>query len=85
MKISYDNIPDDLYDMVEIIGIEKFLDIIKLYGGNTIYIPIYKSFILSERNRTIRDKFNGSNISELAVEFGMSGNSIRRILKEGKK
>ncbi|WP_236880149.1 hypothetical protein [Clostridioides difficile] len=31
--------------MVEIIGIDKFIEVAKLYGGTNTYIPTYKGFL----------------------------------------
>lgn len=81
MLIKLDDIPDNFHAMVEVIGIEKFLEISKLYGGINIYIPIYSSLIRVGRNREIIDKYNGLNVNELAVKYGISVISVRRIIK----
>lgn len=81
MLIKLDDIPASFHAMVEVIGIEKFLEISKLYGGINIYIPIYSSLIREARNRAIIEKYNGVNVNELAIKYGISVVSIRRIIK----
>jgi len=81
MLIKLDDIPVSFHAMVEVIGIEKFLEISKLYGGINIYIPIYSSLIKEARNREIIEKYNGVNVNELAIKYGISVVSVRRIIK----
>jgi len=81
MLIKLNDIPDNFLALVEVIGIEKFLEISKLYGGMNVYIPIYSSLIREARNREIIDKYNGVNVNELAIKYGISVVSIRRIIK----
>ena len=43
MEIKREDIPDNMINMLEIVGMENFLKIIKEYGGDALYIPYYKS------------------------------------------
>lgn len=81
MLIKLDDIPVSFQAMVEVIGIEKFLEISKLYGGMNMYIPIYSRVIREARNREIIEKYNGVNVNELAIKYGISVVSVRRIIK----
>jgi len=81
MLIKLNDIPDSFHAMVEVIGVEKFLEIAKLYGGMNMYIPIYSCIIREARNREIKDKYNGVNVNELAIKYGISVVSVRRIVK----
>jgi Mor family transcriptional regulator len=81
MLIKLDDISESFHAMVEVIGIEKFLEISKLYGGMNMYMPIYSSLIREARNREITSKYNGVNTNELAIKYGISVNSVRRIVK----
>lgn len=81
MLIKLDDIPDNFHAMVEVIGIDKFLEISKLYGGMNMYIPIYSRVIREARNREIIEKYNGVNVNELAIKYGISVVSVRRIIK----
>lgn len=47
--------------MFEIVGKEKFLKIVDMYGGFMVYIPTGKSIRRGSRNREIIKKYNGKN------------------------
>ena len=77
MKIRKEDVYEHLEMLYEIVGDEKYLEIIRMYGGSNLYIPTYKATIRNSRNRE-----NGVNISLLAAEYGMSVNNLRNIIKE---
>ncbi len=81
MLIKLNDVPENFHALVEVIGIEKFLEISKFYGGMNMYIPIYSSLIREARNREIIEKYNGVNTNELAIKYGISAISVRRIIK----
>ena len=80
MKIEAYDVIENLSLMYEIVGEEKFLEIIRMYGGNNLYIPTYKSVVRSSRNREIAKRYNGINASQLAREYGITVNQIRNIV-----
>lgn len=80
MKIKAYYVVENLALMYEIVGEEKFLEIIRMYGGSNLYIPTYKSVVRSSRNREIAKRYNGINASQLAREYGITVNQIRNIV-----
>lgn len=70
--------------LVEIVGYDKFLEICKNYGGNNLYIPTYNSAIRNTRNLDIIKRYNGINKRELAREYNISVNHLRKIIKDYK-
>ena len=80
MKVEAYDVIENLSLMYEIVGEEKFLEIIRMYGGNNLYIPTYKSVIRSSRNRDIVNRYNGFNGTQLAREYGISVNQVRNII-----
>ena len=80
MKIKAYYVIEILALMYEIVGEEKFLEIIRMYGGSNLYIPTYKSVVRSSRNREIAQRYNGINASQLAREYGITVNQIRNIV-----
>ena len=82
MKIRKEDVYEHLEMLYEIVGEEKYLEIVKMYGGANLYIPTYKATIRNSRNREIRKKYNGINISLLAMQYGMSVNNVRNIVKD---
>ena len=82
MKVEAYDVIENLSLMYEIVGEEKFLEIIRMYGGNNLYIPTYKSVIRSSRNRDIVNRYNGFNGTQLAREYGISVNQVRNIVNK---
>lgn len=80
MKVKIDDVIDGLALMYDIVGEEKFLEIVKMYGGSNVYIPTYKSVIRNYRNREIISKFNGVNAAQLSREYGISVTHIKNIV-----
>ena len=64
--LSKEDLPEFLQDLVEIMGIEAFINLIKEYGGSSLYIPNENSVLKPIRNRLIKKHFNGNNYKELA-------------------
>lgn len=81
MKVKLDDLSINVSNLFNIVGEEKFLEITKLYGGNNLYIPTYKSAIRESRNREIINKYNGCNADVLAREYGISVNYVNKIVK----
>ena len=72
MEVTKEDIPYDLHVMVDIVGMDNFLEISKMYGGSNVYIPVYKKVIMGERNRQIIREFNGKNLAGLRLKYGIS-------------
>ena len=84
MDTRMDNIPYDLHLMVEIIGPDNFLEVCKMYGGDKLYIPVHRKVMLGDRNREMVRLYNGRNLDELRVKYGISKQQVKRILaREG--
>lgn len=82
MKVVINDIPENLHNMYEIVGEKYFIEISKLYGGQVMYFPTYKSVIRNARNREIIKKYNGVNAAKLACEYGVSVTHIRKLINE---
>jgi Mor family transcriptional regulator len=82
--IDAKDIPQDLKKLVGIVGSDKFFEIVKEYGGESIYIPKVDTFYRSDRNRKIAQEFNGSNYRELAKKYRLTDKMIRYILENKK-
>lgn len=71
----------DLYgvqrDIAEVIGIDSYINLTKIFGGDNIYIQKYSEVIKIQRNAEIREKFNGYNSDELAKEYDLSERYVR--------
>lgn len=53
----------------------------ELWGGQMLYIPEGVSFETRKRYEEIWGKFDGKNVSELAVEYGLSVQQLYKIIR----
>lgn len=81
MEIKKEDIPDNMVAMVDIIGMEDFIEVTKLYGGDIVYIPSYKSLKKQSRNREINMAYDGFNARELSQIYELSVSQIYRIIR----
>ena len=79
-KVRRDDIPEEYRDIVDAVGMEAFMHLTLLCGGQTLYIPKRESLERSARDRDIRAMFNGSNYRSLATQFRLSERQIRKII-----
>ena len=78
--LTKEDVPEILQGLVDIMGIEAFIELIKQYGGSSLYIPNENSVLKPIRNRLIKKHFNGHNYKELAKEFKISEMQVRNII-----
>ena len=71
----------DSLNLAEVIGIEAFRNIVKVYGGSAIYIPKKDGLILPLRNELIIREYNGGNAYLLARKWGLTERRIQEIAK----
>lgn len=71
----------DLYgvqrDIAETIGLDEYIKLTKMFGGDNLYIQKYSEVIKIQRNAEIREKFNGYNTAELAKMYDLSERYVR--------
>ena len=67
-------------EIAEIIGIEAYRKLVANYGGSRIYIEKSNTITRPDRNKEIREKFDGGNYLQLAREYELSEQTIRRIV-----
>ena len=67
-------------EIAEIIGIEAYRKLVEHYGGSRIYIEKSDTITRPNRNDEIRKKFDGGNYLQLAREYKLSEQTIRRIV-----
>ncbi len=80
MYIELDDVPFDLREMVEFIGIENFIKVCRFYGGRIVYVPLYKNLLIKYINRKIIAEYNGKNFDELRLKYSMSNSQLKRVL-----
>ena len=78
--LTKEDVPEILQGLLDIMGIEAFIELIKQYGGSSLYIPNENSVLKPIRNRLIKEYFNGNNYKQLAKEFKISEMQVRNII-----
>ncbi len=82
MEIKISDIPSQHRDIAEFLGIERYINLCEVFGGDNIYIPTKKTLINNIRNQEINKLYNkGISIKELSKKYNLTNSSIRHILK----
>ena len=79
--LTESDVPDSVKDVVDVIGIDAFKDLVKLAGGSLLYIPNESNLVKPIRNRMIRDEFKGS-YREISMKYGISEVQVRNIINK---
>lgn len=80
--LTKNDVPDSVKDIVDVIGIDAFKDLVKLAGGSLVYIPNENNLVKPIRNRRIKDEFKGS-YKDLSMRYGISEIQVRNIINKG--
>lgn len=78
--IRPEDVPEEYQDILELLGMEAFLRLIHLCGGQSLYLPKLDSLQKDGRDREIRARFDGGNYRALARQFRLSERQIRKII-----
>ncbi|CEN77834.1 Mor transcription activator family protein [Paraclostridium sordellii] len=83
-NLKIEDLPDSYKDVAEEIGIDSFKKLVKLLGGNSLYIPKEVSLTRPIRDRIIKEDFNG-DYKILSRRYNISQSQIRNILDKQTK
>lgn len=82
-KLTLEDLEGEQRQLAEIVGIEAYKRLVKVYGGsNDVYIAKESTITKKMRDEAINREFNGYNIRNLRTKYGLSEASVRRILAE---
>lgn len=81
-KIDFEDLPEDQYAIAEIIGIENYRELVKVFGGTSIRIWKADSLTKELRNAAIcADYAKGRSVKYLCRKYGLSDRGIRNIIQ----
>lgn len=84
-QLTIDDLHGDTRDLAETIGMEAFLKLVEVYGGTgRLYIPQASILTIPIRNAQIREEYDDTNLPKLCRKWGLSENSVRRIVRPKK-
>lgn len=76
-----EDIAETYKPVVQIIGIEKFVELADYAKGDELYFPKPENILAPARNRRIEQEYNGYNIKELAEKYDVTIKQIAYILR----
>ena len=79
--LTENDVPESIKDVVDVIGIDAFKDLVKLAGGSLLYIPNESNLVKPIRNRMIKEEFKGS-YKDISAKFGISEVQVRNIINK---
>lgn len=80
-ETSLDDIAVTYKPVVEIIGVEKFVELAAYAKGDELYFPKPDSILTPARNRRIKKEFTGENVKELAEKYDLTTKQVAYILR----
>lgn len=78
--LVYDDVPESLKDIPSVIGMDNFIELIKIVGGTSVYFPSENNMLKAVRNRKIIEKFDG-DYKYLSHLYGLSEVQTRKIIR----
>lgn len=84
-EVSIADLTGEQLEIAEVIGIENYRKLVQHFGGNQIRIHQEDTLVKEKRDKTIRSQYNGYNVLQLAMKYGLSDRTIRGIVASTKK
>lgn len=81
-ETTLEDISKNYRPVVDIIGIEKFIELSNYAKGDELYFPKVENIIAPARNRRIKKEWDGYNSKELAEKYNLTLKQIGNILKD---
>lgn len=78
--IEIGDLSDEARQIAEAIGLDGLMALASAMGGGYVYVPHLKCLAMEARNRMICSAFNGRNLRELSIQYGLSRRRIRSIV-----
>ena len=77
-----DDISESYRPVVEIIGVDKFIELSDYAKGDELYFPKIENIIAPARNRRIKKEWNGYNLKQLAEKYNLTTKQISNIIND---
>lgn len=81
-ETTLEDISKNYRPVVDIIGIEKFIELSDYAKGDELYFPKVENIIAPARNRRIKKEWDGYNSKELAEKYNLTLKQIGNILRD---
>ena len=67
------------------IGVENFLKLSQLVGGDSVYIPQQETILRHVRDQKIQEEYNGYNVQQLSQNYVIIRRWVYQIVSQGFK
>ena len=81
-EITLEDLQEQHREIAECIGLPGFLKLVKMFGGNGLYIPQMKEVVRLHVYRLIQKEFDGTNIRSLSKKYGVSESTVYNVVRE---
>ncbi|MSS23131.1 Mor transcription activator family protein [[Clostridium] innocuum] len=81
-EITMEDLNEEQRSLAELLGLSKYKDLVRFYGGTSVYIPKADNIKILKRNEQIIEDFNGYNFRTLALRYNLTERQIRSIVKD---
>lgn len=79
--VKIDDLKEEQQEVVDIIGLHAYKQLMKYYAGTSIYIPKLSEIERTKRNVEIRKEYeDGVNMKYLAIKYDLTEMQIRNIV-----
>lgn len=80
--LCLDDLQEQHREIAESIGMGGFLELVKTFGGSSIYIPQMREVTKMRAYRKIAEEFDGTNIRALANRYDVSESTVYNVVRE---
>lgn len=83
--VIFEDLNNEQREIAELVGLEKYLEMVELLGGEMIYIPKPDCVLKAARNRKIKEDYRaGESYRAIARKYNLAKNTVINILSGGK-
>lgn len=81
-QLMMEDLDEEQHFLASTIGFDNYKELVKIYGGSSIYIPKKDSLAAILRNKEILSEFDGGNFRELATKYNITEVWVRNLVRE---
>jgi len=81
-KVNLDDLQEQHRPYADIIGIDNLIALSEEFGGTPMYVPTKKELLKNTVYGAMMDEYDGTNIKQLAVKYGISISTAYKVLEK---
>ena len=80
--VTMEDLQEQHREIAECIGLPAFKELIRTFGGQSIYIPQAREAARLHTYRMIRQEYDGTNIKGLSRKYGVSESTVYNVVRD---